>query len=88
MEGFNPKKFIEQRLIYRLQGRILDMIPKEKSHTQFMVECLMEEVTKSPYKFNEQTTEFIKSLATRFFNDPDYQLSEAQLKWLTDIWSR
>lgn len=59
-----------------------------KSHHHFMVDCLMEEITKYPRKFNEKTTDFIKNLSARFFNDPEYKLSSGQATWLEDIWTK
>jgi len=60
----------------------------EKNHNNYMVSCLYEEIRKTPLKYSEMDTIFIKSLNTKFFENPEYVLSEKQKKWLDIIWQK
>lgn len=53
-----------------------------------MVTCLYEQVMNSQFSLSETESEFIKDLNIKFFNDPEYKLSEKQLKWLEIIWTK
>ena len=61
----------------------------EKSREHFMVTCIYEELdTPAKMKYSEKEDKFIRDLLARFFNDPDYKLSDKQLAWLDAIWLR
>ena len=63
-------------------------IKEPKNIHHFMVDCLAEEILKSPLKFNDKTIAFIRSLCAHFFNDPEFKLTPGQITWLEDIWRK
>lgn len=60
----------------------------EKTHDHYMVTCLLEEVQQNGFRFSEMDVAYIKDLAGKFYNDPEYKLSEKQKKWLDIIWEK
>lgn len=61
---------------------------KPLSREHYMVKCLFEETKEQFNKFTEWEEEFINSIYTKFFDDPELKLTSRQLEVLERLWAK